>query len=48
MKFKGFNGLGLMPKGFIYAIKPLVVGLIPNKILSIIKNKYYAYLKKGY
>lgn len=48
VKFKGFNGLGLMPKGFIYAIKPIVVGLIPNKILYIIKNKYYAYLKKGH
>lgn len=33
VRYRGFKALGLMPKGFLYVIKPLVVGLIPQKIL---------------
>lgn len=33
VRYRGFKSLGLMPKGFLYVIKPLVIGLIPQKIL---------------
>lgn len=39
VKYKGFRNLGLMPKGLFYAVKPLVVGLIPIKLLNTIKSK---------
>jgi len=41
VKLRGFAKLGLMPKGFVYAIKPLVVGLIPVKLLERLKEYYY-------
>lgn len=36
---EGFKRLGLMPKSYIYAIKPLVLGLIPTALLIKIKKK---------
>lgn len=42
IKFRGFKKLGLMPKGIFYAIKPLIVGLIPIKLMAVIQKKYYA------
>lgn len=33
VRYRGFKALGLMPSGFLYVIKPLIVGLIPPKIL---------------
>lgn len=41
VKLKGFYRLGLYPKGIPFALKPLVVGLIPYKELEKLKNKYY-------
>lgn len=41
VKWKGFLALGLMPKGILFAIKPLIVGLVPPKILERLKGKYY-------
>lgn len=41
VKYKGFKDLGLMPKGLLYAIKPLVVGLIPINLLNKIKSLFY-------
>lgn len=41
VKFRGFSKLGLMPKGVLYAIKPLIVGLIPIKLLNALKRRYY-------
>ena len=41
VKFRGFSKLGLMPKGILYAIKPLIVGLIPIKLLNALKRRYY-------
>lgn len=41
VRYKGFKKLGLFPKGYIYILKPLIVGLIPKKILlKLQKNKY--------
>ena len=41
VKFEGFARLGLLPKGLPYVIKPLVVGLIPERLLQRIKSHYY-------
>lgn len=41
VKFAAFSKLGLMPKGIFYAIKPVVVGLIPKGLLAHLKDKYY-------
>ncbi len=41
VKFKGYRMLKLMPLGIIYAIKPLVVGLLPHKLLSWLKDIHY-------
>lgn len=38
VRYKGFKSLGLLPKGLVYVIKPLVVGLIPNGILYNVKK----------
>ena len=41
VKLEGFYRLGLMPKGFLYAVKPLVVGLLPDRLLVKLKTNYY-------
>lgn len=41
IRAKGFYRLGLYPVGIPYVAKPLVVGLIPIKILHLLKKKYY-------
>ena len=33
VRYKGFKMLGLLPKGLPYVIRPLIVGLIPKKII---------------
>ncbi|WP_193580743.1 glycosyltransferase family 2 protein [Paenibacillus aceris] len=45
VRYKGFRALGLMPGGFLYVIKPLIVGLIPLSILNLLKDKYYRHKK---
>lgn len=40
VRWKGFHSLGLMPMAFPYVIKPLIVGLIPRKILLKLKSYY--------
>jgi glycosyltransferase EpsE len=39
VRFAGYRMLGLMPVGFIYAVKPLLVGLIPHRVLELLKNE---------
>lgn len=34
IRYRGFKMLGLMPVGLLYVVKPLIVGLIPQVILS--------------
>ena len=36
----GFKKLGLFPRGFVYVIKPLIVGLIPAGLLNKMKDKF--------
>jgi glycosyltransferase EpsE len=45
VKYKGFRNLDLMPKGIFFAIKPMIVGLIPIKLLNSMKSKYYNSLR---
>jgi glycosyltransferase EpsE len=40
-RYKGFKSMGLLPLGYIYLIKPLVVGMIPISIL-----RYYRKYRK--
>lgn len=39
VRYNGFKELQLFPKGYIYVIKPFIVGLIPQRILKIIRKK---------
>lgn len=39
VRFSGFRALGLLPKGFFYVIKPLIVGLIPLRVLKMLRKK---------
>lgn len=39
VRFKGFKILNLLPDGIPYIIKPLVVGLIPWKIIEMVKKR---------
>ena len=41
VKFRGYRALGLMPKGILYAVKPLLVGLLPYSVLKKLKDVYY-------
>ena len=41
VKWRGFYRCGMFPKAVPYALKPLVVGLIPEKSLDKLKQKYY-------
>ncbi len=40
VRMVGFKKLGLMPKGFFYALKPLILGLIPHGIFIKLKAKH--------
>lgn len=39
IRFEGFSKLGLLPMGIPYAVKPLIVGLIPQKILRKLRSE---------
>lgn len=39
LRYKSFKTLGLMPKGILYIIKPLIVGLIPAKLIMQYRMK---------
>ena len=41
VKWVGFTRMGLMPRGIPYAVKPLIVGLLPVGLLNRLKEKYY-------
>lgn len=41
VKLEGFAKLDLLPEGLLYAVKPMIVGLIPSRLLSRLKDKYY-------
>lgn len=37
-RFCRFRALGMLPKGFPYVIKPLAVGLLPHRLLQVLKK----------
>ena len=41
VKWRGFYRCGLFPEGIPFAFKPLVAGLVPDKLLDKMKVKYY-------
>lgn len=41
VKWRGFSAMGLMPRGIPCAVKPLLVGLIPQRLLEKLKKGYY-------
>lgn len=41
IRYQGFRQSQLMPKGIIYVVKPILIGLIPQRILYEIKKKRY-------
>jgi len=41
VRYKGFKSLGILWGGIPYVIKPVIIGLIPQRIFKIIKKKQY-------
>lgn len=41
VRWKGFRQMGLMPKGLVYVVKPLIVGLIPYPVLVWLRGDEY-------
>lgn len=39
IRYRGFKALGLLPRGFFYVIKPLIVGLIPSVFLQRLRRR---------
>ncbi|MCQ6264731.1 glycosyltransferase [Fictibacillus sp. WQ 8-8] len=39
VRYRGFKMLDLMPIGLIYTIKPLIVGLVPQKVLAFLRQE---------
>lgn len=42
IRYQGFRRLKLMPKGILYTIKPLIVGLLPTSLLKRMQQQFYA------
>lgn len=38
VRYDGFKKLELMPIGLVYVLKPLIVGLVPHKILKLVRR----------
>lgn len=47
VRYQGFKKLELFPLGYIYVIKPLIIGLMPVRVLEILKDRYYRRRKGG-
>lgn len=41
VRYRGFRSLSLLPAGLPYVVKPLLVGLIPHRALSWLKDRHY-------
>ena len=39
IKCDNFKKMGMLPKYYLYCLKPLVVGLLPSGILKLVRNK---------
>lgn len=38
IRYKGFKKLNLLPKGYLFILKPLIIGLIPSSIQKYLRN----------
>lgn len=47
IRYRGFKQLGMLPKAWPYVIKPLIVGLIPQRLLAILRQLKYKYKLRG-
>ena len=45
VRYAGFRKLGLLPKGLPYVVKPLLVGLLPNRLLFWLKCRLHIFKK---
>ena len=41
VRLEGYRNLGLLPEGFLWAAKPLAVGLLPPRMLEALKDWHY-------
>lgn len=39
VRYDGFKSMKLLPLGFFYVLKPLIVGLIPQKVLTLLRHQ---------
>ncbi|WP_423189028.1 glycosyltransferase [Alkalibacterium sp. f15] len=46
VRYRGFKRMDLLPLGFPYVIKPLIVGLIPQRVLKILRREQHTPLLK--
>ncbi len=46
IRFQGFKALGLLPKGFLYVVKPFLAAMIPDSVIKRIRRKRYQNSKK--
>lgn len=42
IKYRGFKALGLFPKGYVFLFKPLISGLVPQKVKSFIHKMRFS------
>ena len=42
VRCRGYKALGLLPKGYIYVLKPIIVALIPKKLRLALHKKQFA------
>ena len=38
VRYYGFKKLKLLPKGFVYVLKPLLIGLLPVSVIRLIRK----------
>lgn len=39
LRYRGFQALGLLPKGLPYVVKPVVLGIMPGRLVSLLREK---------
>jgi hypothetical protein len=45
VRYKGYKLLDLMPQGYLYSLKPIIVGLIPSVVLRWIRKNQQIYIQ---
>lgn len=47
VRYKGYKQMGILGRGIPYVVKPVVVGLIPQRMFAKIKEKQYSSKRQG-